>query len=119
MTKQDLIKMMGSEDRAEYAMIQVLKVIKPDFIVAALKANKAEAERVYNERKASGYYTEFDGFPEDFNVIHEELTNPDNPLLEKYNNWEKRHWEEASDNQNRIAASNMYTHGMCGKGNLI
>lgn len=119
MTKQDLIKMMGNEDRAEYAMNQVLKMIKPEFIVVALKANKVEAEKIYNERKDSGYYTEFDGFPEGFNLIHEELYNPDSPLLEKYNNWEKRHLEEDSDNLTRIAASNMYMYGMCGKGKLI
>lgn len=116
MTKQELVSMMGNEDRAEYAMIQVLKMVKQDFVIAALKANLTEAEKVCKERNDTGYYTEFDdGFPEDFNLLHEELTNPDNPLIEQYNKMEERHFEKASDNATRVAANNMYTHAICGK----
>lgn len=115
MTKQELVQLMGNEDRAEYAMLQVLKMVKKDFVIAALKANMNEAERVYKGKKESGYYTEFDKFPEDFNLLHEELNNPESPLIEQYNNYESRHLEEASDEATMIAAGNMYTHSLWGK----
>ena len=115
MTKQELIKIMGSEDGAEYAMIQVLKMIKPDFVITCLEINRDQTEAKYNERKANGYYTEFSEFPAYFNLFSEAS---DSPLVKQY--WENRYREieEDGDKSAAIAARNMYAHAMNGIYNL-
>jgi hypothetical protein len=55
MTKQELIKMAGNEDQAEYAISVLLKNVKPEFVRICMKN---ELERVKEEIKkymAQGY----------------------------------------------------------------
>lgn len=55
MTKQELIKMAGSEDQAEYAMLILLKNVKPEFVKMCIYAELQEAEAQIKEYEKSGH----------------------------------------------------------------
>ena len=54
MTKQELIKMTGSEEQAEYAMSILLKNCKESFVTMAIKAELAEIDEQIEALKADG-----------------------------------------------------------------
>ncbi len=49
MTKEELIKMVGTEEQADYAIEIILSQVKKDFIKSAIKAKIAEVESRMNE----------------------------------------------------------------------
>ena len=55
MTKQELIKMVGNEDRAEAAMMILLKNVKFDFIRMCLKSELQDIENEIKEYEKQGY----------------------------------------------------------------
>lgn len=55
MTKQELVKMTGSEEQAEYAMEILLKHIKPDMIRLAVKAELDSINKEIEVLKDEGY----------------------------------------------------------------
>lgn len=96
MTKQELIEMMGNEDRADWAIDLVLASIKPALVRTLIELKLKEAERTYKERTESGYYAEGEkalaSLPEDFNYWH---ATPEQEAV--YRIWEDRRREESSD----------------------
>lgn len=112
MTKQDLILMMGNEDKANWAMDKILENIKPDFLIAILRHIKNDAETRYKERCESGYYDEFSTFPPDFNLFSVE---DDSPLSRQYVNDARRQIEKAGDRASVNFARNVYSHAINNK----
>lgn len=55
MTKQELIKMVGNEDRAEYALNILLKNLKPQFIKMCVENELKEVESKIKEYQEKGY----------------------------------------------------------------
>ena len=105
MTKQELIEMMGSEDKADWAMNRLLESVKPDFVVMVLKAYAEQKEKELKEKEASGYYEEYSEFPEGFNVW--------NATPEQEQQWdenERREVEHSGDKMTATFAKNMYIH---------
>ena len=96
MTKQELIEMMGNEDRADWAMNLVLESVKPALVRTAIALKLKEAEREYKEKTESGHYAEgkkaLDSLQEDFNLWH---ATPEQEAT--YQIWEDRQHEEAAD----------------------
>lgn len=62
MTKQELIKMTGSEEQAEYAMNILLKNCKESFIKMTIKAELAEIDEQIEAFKADGIIATANGF---------------------------------------------------------
>lgn len=96
MTKQELIEMMGDEDRADWAMDLVLESVKPALVRTLIELKRKEAERTYNEQMKSGYYAAGEkalkSLPEDFNYWN---ATPEQEAT--YQIWEDRRREESSD----------------------
>lgn len=55
MTKQELIKMAGNEEQAEYAMLILLKNVKPEFVRMCMKNELEEVETKIKEYEGLGY----------------------------------------------------------------
>lgn len=106
MTKQELIDMMGNEDRAGWAMNLVLESVKPGLVRTLIKLKLDEAEKIYNDRKESGYYEEGDkalsSLPEDFNLWN---ATPEQEAL--YKIWEDLGHEESADRMTVTFLRNM------------
>ena len=106
MTKQELIEMMGNEDRADWAMTLVLESIKPALVRTAIELKLKEAERTYEEKKRSGYYAAGEdalrSLPEDFNYWH---ATPEQAAASQI--WEDRQREESSDRMTLTFLRNM------------
>lgn len=109
MTKQELITMMGNEDRAEWVMEQVLGAVKPDFVVAVLKAEAETARKQYYNRIEHGYYTEFSEFPKDFNYW-----SASEEMQQRFDKDEDRQIEKEADRQTMTLATNMWVHAVNG-----
>lgn len=62
MTKQELIKMTGSEEQADYAMEILLKNCKKDFIRMAIKAEMAEINKEIDAFKEDEIIVSTNGF---------------------------------------------------------
>ena len=62
MTKQELIKMTGNEEQAEYAMEILLKNCKKDFVRMAIKAELAEINKQINAFKEDEIIVSRNGF---------------------------------------------------------
>ena len=107
MTKQELIKMMGNEDRADWALNLVLEMVKPELVRTAIKVKLQAAEKHYTERETSGYYEEGEkalrSLPEDFNLWS---ATPEQEAT--YQIWEDRRREESEDRASVIFFRNMY-----------
>ena len=112
MTKQELVKMMGNEDKAMWAMERLLESVKPDFVLMVLKDIADTANKKYTERTQSGYYEEFSRFPDDFNLFS---VPDDSPLAKQYeeNTWRKI--EEQADKTYKTFTNNMYCHALWNK----
>lgn len=106
MTKQELIQMMGNEDRADWAINLILDSIKPALVRAAIEQKLKKAEQEYKDREKSGYYAEGEkalaSLPEDFNYWH---ATPEQAAT--YQIWEDRKREEASDRMTVTFLRNM------------
>ena len=61
MTKQELIKMVGSEEQAEYTLEIILKNLKPDFIRAVVQTELNEVDREINTMETDGYIVTVNG----------------------------------------------------------
>ena len=112
MTKQELIKMMGDEDKANWAMDRILESVKPDFVLMVLKSVAKAAEKKYTEREESGYYEEFSHFPEGFSLWSEP---EDSPLAKQFDNNRERESEQGGDKMYMNFTKNMYTHALWNK----
>ena len=110
MTKQELIQMMGDEDKANWAMERMLENVKRDFVLMCLKATADKYEAEYNAKVENGYYKEFSKFPENFN-LWTAISNGD-PLAEQWDKNEERQIEQCSDMRMKNFAGNMYTHAL-------
>lgn len=110
MKKEELIRMMGDEDKANWAMEKVLENVKADFVIMCLKATAEKADRVIKEKTESGYYKEFSQFPEYFN-LWTAMAN-DDPLAEQWDKNRAREIEEAGDRMSATFAKNMYVHAV-------
>ena len=109
MTKQDLIKMMGDEDNADWAMARILEAVKPDFVVTVLKANADKLEKELKKKEANGYYTEFAEFPEDFNLWREPEGSP---LSIQWDNNMQKEIEHSGDKTSALFARNMWVYAL-------
>ena len=109
MTKQELIKMMGDEDKANWALQRVLEQIKPDFVIMCLKAYADQKTAEYTQKNESGYYTENSSFPEGFNLFS---VDDDHPLAIQYDKNRKRQIEKAGDLTLATFAKNMHVHAL-------
>jgi hypothetical protein len=109
MTKQELIMMMGNEDRAQWVMERVLGAVKPDFVVAVLKAEAEAAKQRLKDKEESGYYSEFSEFPEGFNYWH-----ASEEMQQRYDQNEAREYERCGDKQFVTFTSNMWVHAVNG-----
>lgn len=112
MTKQELIKMMGNEDKANWAMERILESVKPDFVLMVLKNVAKDAKKKYTDREESGYYEEFSHFPEGFSLWSEP---EDSPLAKQYANNTEREIEQSGDKLYMNFTNNMYVHALCNK----
>lgn len=106
MTKQELINMMGNEDRAGWAMNLVLESVKPALVRTLIKLKLDEAEKAYNDRVKNGYYAAGEealhSLPEDFNLWN---ATPEQEAL--YKIWEDRGHEESADRMTVTFLRNM------------
>lgn len=119
MTKAELIKMMGDEDKADWMIEQILRSIKPGFVMSILKLKKSEADGVYASKKQSGYYAEGEEalkqIPDGFSLFGDE-NNPEwQENKKKYDLWEERRREEQGDRMWMNFTHNVYTHAMWNK----
>lgn len=55
MTKQELIRIMGSEEQAEYTLEIILKNLKPDFIRTVVQTELNEVDREINAMETDEY----------------------------------------------------------------
>ncbi len=62
MTKEELVKMVGTEEQADYAMEIILSQVKKDFVKSAIKAKIAEVESRMNELEAEDIIYTANGF---------------------------------------------------------
>lgn len=119
MTKQELIKMMGDEDKADFAMALILESIKPEFVMAVLKTKKEKAEKLYEERTKSGYYDEGNKarktIPEGWSLWGDEDDPEWQKENEKYKLWETRYTEEQADRSAKTLFNNLYVHALWNK----
>lgn len=109
MTRFELVKMMGDNDKADWAMNKILEAVKPDFVVMVLKANANALEKEIKEKEENGYYTEFAEFPEDFNIWREPEGSP---LSIQWDNNTQREIEHDGDKMSARFASNMWVHAL-------
>lgn len=107
MTKQELISMMGNEDKANWAMERMLEAIKPEFVIMVLKATADAAKQRVEGREASGYYTEFSEFPEGFNYW-----SASEELQEQFDKDRDRQIEHDGDRQTAAFTMNMWVHAI-------
>lgn len=112
MTRKELVKMMGNEDKAEWAMDRLLESVKPDFVLMVLKSLADAADKKYTERKGSGYYKEYSSFPDGFSLWSEP---DDSPLANQYHENAQREIEESGDMMDRNFKRNMYIHALWNK----
>lgn len=110
MTKQELVEMMGSEENAVYAMLKVLECVKKEFVRSCLKASADNLETQIKLKESSGYYSEFNTFPKDFNLW--EAMSTGDPLADQYEKNEMREIEQAGDRQTLTFARNMWVRSM-------
>lgn len=61
MTKQELIKMVGSEVQADYALEIILKNLKPSFIRTVVQTELNEVDREINTMEMAGYIVTANG----------------------------------------------------------
>lgn len=107
MTKQELIAMMGNEDRAKWVMDRVLEAVKPDFVVAVLKAKADAAKQILQDKEESGYYTEFNEFPADFNYW-----GASEEMQQRYDQNSDREYERCGDKKFATLTENMWVHAV-------
>ncbi len=62
MTREELIKMVGNEDQADYAMEIILSQIKADFVRSAIKGKLTETENRIKELEAEDVIYTANGF---------------------------------------------------------
>ena len=81
MTKQELIKMAGNEDQAEYAMRILLKNVKSEFVRMCLKSELQDIENEIKEYEKQGYiYYANQGF-------HIDWTKPEENFKDREPGW--------------------------------
>ncbi len=106
MTREDMIELMGNEDRADWAIDLVLASIKPEFVRAAIRVKREAAERLVKEREQGGYYAEgrkaLDSLPEGFNLWN---ATPEQEAI--YQIWEDRQREASGDKMTVTFLRNM------------
>lgn len=54
MTREELIELVGDEDQADYALIVLLRQIKPGFLKSAISAELKEVEAAIEALRAEG-----------------------------------------------------------------
>lgn len=62
MTKQELIKMVGSEEQANYAMEIVLKNLRPDFIRSVVRLELKSIDQEIQSMKDAGFIVTNNGY---------------------------------------------------------
>ena len=119
MTKQELIKMMGDDDKANFMMELILESIKPEFVMTVLKLKKEKYEKLYKEREQSGYYDEGNKarktIPEGWSLYGNEEDPEWLKEYEKYQLWETRYREEQADRSAKTLFANLYCHALWNK----
>ena len=116
MTRKELEKMMGSADKADWMMEQLLASVKPGMIMTILKLKKEAQERKVKERTESGYYAEGEAarkeIPEGWSLFGDESDPEWQENNRKYELWDSRSREQEADRQTLNFFSNTYCHAL-------